>query len=180
MKEKHICIFSALMVLASSQPAALAFDSTSVEVGGSNAIKLARLGVQWKWDTQWWRSNGNHIGGYWDANLAKWRGSQFQGLPGRSQAITSIGLTPVFRWQHDSLKGLYAEAGIGVHLLSDLYDNAGRQLSTRFQFGDHVAIGYVFKNALDLKIKLQHFSNGSIKKPNDGINFTILSASYPF
>jgi len=64
-------------------------------------------------------------------------------------------------------------------LLSELYDNNDRKLSTAFQFGDHVGIGYVFQNNLDLGLKVQHFSNGSIKQPNQGINFGVVRVSYP-
>lgn len=170
-------VSSALLCAA---PAAFAFDSISFEAGGGEDVKMVRLGMQWKWERQWWRSNGTHVGGYWDASIAQWRGDRFRNIPGATQNITAIGITPVFRFQKDSGKGLYAEAGIGLNLLSDLYDNSGRQLSTRFEFGDHIAVGYVFNNNLDLKLKIQHFSNGSIKKPNDGVNFAILSASYPF
>ena len=81
--------------------------------------------------------------------------------------------------QHDSLRGWYAEAGIGAHVLSALYDNGGKQLATRFQFGDHVGAGYVFANGAELGLSVQHFSNGGIKKPNDGVNFAILRLRYP-
>jgi lipid A 3-O-deacylase len=35
-------------------------------------------------------------------------------------------------------------------------------------------------NNLDLGLKLQHFSNGGIKDPNDGVNFAVVRISYPF
>ena len=180
MKIHGIGKMVAAAALVCMQPLAVAFDTASVEFGAGSNVKMLRLGMQWKWDRQWWRSNGSHLGGYWDATIAQWRGIRFQNMPGATQSITSIGITPVLRLQKDSGKGLYAEAGIGVHLLSELYDNGGRQLSTRFQFGDHLAIGYVFRNDLDLKLKLQHYSNGSLKKPNDGVNFAIISANYRF
>ncbi|HJV72934.1 MAG TPA: acyloxyacyl hydrolase [Noviherbaspirillum sp.] len=156
-----------------------AVDSTSLELGTGNKTKMVRAGVQWKLDKQWWRSNGTHIGAYWDLSLAHWRGEQFQDIPDARLSITSIGITPVFRLQNDNLKGPYAEIGIGAHLLSAHYDNNGRQLSTRFQFGDHFGIGYVFPNNMELGLKLQHFSNAGIKKPNDGVNFFIVGLRYP-
>jgi hypothetical protein len=141
---------------------------------------MARVSAQWKWEPQWWRSNGTHISGYWDLNLAQWRGTRFRGIPDETQNITSIGITPVFRFQKDTMKGFYAEAGIGANYLSELYDNDDNQLSTRFQFGDHIGIGYVFENNLDLGLKIQHFSNGGIKDPNNGVNFAVVRVSYPF
>lgn len=156
-----------------------AVDSASFEFAAGAQTKMARAGVQWKWDRQWVRSNGTHIGGYWDLSLAQWRGERFRNIPGNTQNIASIGITPVFRFQNDSLKGWYAEAGIGAHLLSKLYDNNDRQLSTRFQFGDHIGIGYVFPNDADIGLKIQHFSNGGIKQPNDGVDFAVIRVSYP-
>lgn len=167
-------------ILAALSQASVAADSLSVEFGAGDKTKMVRLGAQWKWDRTWWRSNGTHIGGYWDLTLAQWRGNRFRNIPGNTQNISTVGITPVFRLQSDSLKGLYAEAGIGAHLLSELYDNNDKQLSTRFQFGDHIGVGYVFSNNADLSLKIQHFSNGSIKKPNDGVNFAVVRLSFPF
>jgi lipid A 3-O-deacylase len=91
-----------------------------------------------------------------------------------------IGITPVLRYQRNDGHGWYGEVGIGLHLLSDDYNNNGRELSTHFQFGDHIGAGYVFPQGLEIGLGYQHFSNGSIKKPNDGVNFTVLRLAYPF
>jgi hypothetical protein len=162
------------------QSSAHAVDSTSFEFATGNKTKMARVGLQWKWERQWFRSNGTHLGGYWDLTLAQWRGDRFEDVEGRTQNITDIGITPVFRFQRDDLKGPYVEAGIGAHYLSEHYNNNGRQLSTNFQFGDHLGIGYVFRNNLDVGLKFQHFSNGGIKEPNNGVNFAVVRVSYPF
>jgi lipid A 3-O-deacylase len=174
----RILVLSSLFACVSSPTHAV--DSASIEFGTGDKTKMVRVGAQWKWDKQWWQSNGTNIGGYWDATLAQWRSNRFQNIPGNSQNITIIGITPVFRFQNDSQKGFYAEAGIGAHLLSELYDNAGRKLSTRFQFGDHVGVGYVFGNNFDLGLKIQHFSNGSIKKPNSGVDFAVIQIRHQF
>jgi len=173
-------MFALISLLTCMTEAANAFDSASIEVGAGDHTKLVRAGAQWNWEKQWWQSNGTHISGYWDATFAQWRNNHHQNVPGNSQTIAVLGITPVFRAQRDNQKGLYAEAGIGAHLLSELYDNAGRKLSTRFQFGDHVGVGYVFENNLDLGIKIQHFSNGSIKKPNSGVDFAVIRIRHRF
>jgi hypothetical protein len=157
-----------------------AVDGVAFEAGGGQKVQIARVALQWDWQKKWWQSNGTHIGGYWDVNLSQWRGNQYRNVPGARQNITSIGITPVFRFQNDSLKGFYGEAGIGANLLSELYNNDGHQLSTAFEFGDHIGVGYVFNNGMDLGLKLQHFSNGSIKQPNGGVNFAILRLGYKF
>ena len=78
------------------------------------------------------------------------------------------------------MRGWYAEAGVGLNLLSKLYDNDSNRLSTAFQFGDHLGVGYVFANQWDVGMKVQHFSNGGYKEPNSGVNFLVLKASRRF
>src|SRR5450830_1082381 len=162
------------------QAPSYAVDSASVEVGTGNNTQLLRLAAQWDWQNKWWQSNGTHIGGYWDLSLAQWHGTRYNDIDGQKQDFVDIGFTPVFRFQRDDKKGFYGEAGIGVHLFSELYNNAGKKLSTAFQFGDHIGAGYVFANGLDLGLKLQHFSNGGIKEPNGGQNFAVLRVAYHF
>jgi lipid A 3-O-deacylase len=166
--------------LAAPYTVSHAVDSASFEFATGNKTQMARLGAQWKWARHWEYANGVKIGGYWDLTLAQWRGKRYRNIEGQTQDISSVGITPVFRFQHDTLKGFYAEAGIGIHYLSGLYNNNGNELSTRFQFGDHLGIGYVFQNDLDLALKIQHFSNGGIRNPNSGVNFAVLRVSYPF
>ncbi len=152
----------------------------SMEFGGGNRTQLVRVGLQWEWEQQWWQSNGTHIGGYWDLTLSHWRAQRYRGIHGNNQNIAVLGLTPTFRFQNDSLKGFYVEGGIGAHLLSKLYDNNNRRLSTAFQFTDHLGLGYVFQNNMDIGIKVQHISNASIKSPNDGVDFAVIRLGVRF
>jgi hypothetical protein len=141
---------------------------------------MARAAVQSDWDVRWLPGNGRHLSGYWDANVAYWRGDAYRGVDGDHQNIVSVGFTPVFRYQSDDKLGLYVEAGIGANLMSHTYHNGGNRLSTAFQFGDHVGIGYVMRNKWELGLKYQHFSNGSIKRPNTGVDFVVAKVSYRF
>jgi lipid A 3-O-deacylase len=179
-KQTVLKIVAAACLFAGVHSTSSAVDSASIEVGTGNKSQLFRIAAQWDWDSAWWQSNGTHIGGYWDLSLAQFRQNQYQNIPGQKKNLTDIGFTPVFRFQSDDKKGLYAEAGIGVHLMSSLYDNNGRRFSTAFEFGDHIGAGYVFSNGLDLGLRLQHFSNGGIKAPNSGANFAVVRATYRF
>lgn len=167
------------ILIASAGVSAHAADSASLAYASGNSTQMARVGVQWRWDRQWRVAEGVNIGGYWDLTLAQWHGTRYRNTD-RTQNITDIGFTPVFRLQNDSRIGWYGEAGIGVHLLSSVYDNAGRQLSTAFQFGDHVGVGYVTRTGWDVGLLFQHFSNGGIKQPNGGVNFGMVRVSYSF
>ena len=73
----------------------------------------------------------------------------------------------------------HGEAGVGVSLLSSLYKNRDKELSTAFQFADHVGVGYTTAK-WDFGLKLQHYSNASIKRPNGGANWVIAKAAYRF
>lgn len=157
-----------------------AVDSVSLEFASGNKTQMLRLSAQWMWNEKWWQSNGTHIGGYWDLALAQWREQNYKGSADGHRNLASVGITPVFRFQHDSNIGMYTEAGIGLHLLSDTYNNNDHVLSGNVQFGSHIGIGYIFKNNVDISFKFQHFSNGGIKQPNDGVNFSILKISHPF
>lgn len=168
-----------LLALLIARPA-LAIDTASFELGAGQRARFVRIGLQSNWDSRWWQSNGSHLGGYWDMTLAQWREMRFKGNYDTRQSIVDFGLTPVLRLQPDSKKGLYAELGIGLHLLSDLYDNDGRRFSTRAQFGDHIGIGYVTQNHVTVSLQLQHFSNGGIKRPNPGVLLGVVKLAIEF
>jgi hypothetical protein len=177
---KSVVVIAAIAASALEiTPSASAADSVSGEFATGNKTKMIRLGAQWNWEKSWFRSNGTQLGGYWDLTLADWRGTRYRNTD-QTQNIVDIGITPVFRFQASSRKGMYGEAGVGAHLMSHVYNNNGRRLSTAFEFGDHLAAGYVFTNGLDVGLKVQHFSNGGIKQPNNGVNFAVIRLAYPF
>lgn len=155
-------------------------NSVSLEVASGEDVHQLRFASQHNLAQRWLQGNGRHLGGYLDFSLAQWRGTAYRGVSGEHQNITSIGVTPVLRYQADDGKGWYAEGGIGANLMSQVYNNGGKRLSTAFEFGDHVGVGYVFDNKWDVALKLQHFSNASIKEPNDGVNFVVLKVGRAF
>jgi lipid A 3-O-deacylase len=155
-------------------------DSASLEFGQGARVKMVRVAVQNDWSKEWYKSNGTHLGGYWDFSAAAWRGTAYRDVLGNKQQLVVIGAVPVFRFANDSRKGWFVEGGIGAFLLSELYDNESNRLSTAFQFGDMVGAGYVFDNKWQLAAKIQHFSNGGIKRPNSGVNFAVVKLTRPF
>ena len=171
---------AALMVGQGAMAQDKLIDSVAVDYGSSAKNRMVRLSATKDWDVKWFQSNGTHVSGYWEASTGLWQQKQYRNVPGAEKNLWDIGFTPVFRFQNDNKKGLYYEAGVGVHVLSELYNNDDRRLSTAFQFGDHIGIGYVFQNNWDVALKLQHFSNGSIKEPNSGVNFVEFKAAYHF
>lgn len=168
------------MILAWSAASASshAIDGISVEGGSGDGTDMGRVGVQWDWGVKWLQGQSWHIGGYWDLSVGYWRNSS---PPGFNEEITEIGLTPVFRLQQNDLRGPYAEAAIGFHLLSKT-SIGDKRFSTAFQFGDHLGAGMRFgpKGQYDLGYRYQHLSNGGIKRPNSGINFHQIRFQYHF
>lgn len=164
---------AALAAVAAAGPAH-AVDGVSTEFGyNSDNVRLWRVGLQWKWQRRWFVGGSGELGGYWDLSGGGWKRSG-------EDTVYDIGLTPVFRFEGTGDGSPYVEAAIGFHLLSDLQINDDRIFSTNFQFGDHVAIGRRFgpQNRHDLSLRLQHLSNGGIRKPNPGINFLQVRFQY--
>lgn len=159
--------------------AAPAFDGIAIEIGSGDGADVARLAVQRDWNRQWLRGENWHVGGYWDFAVGQW--SKGNVAPGENDEVTEVGLTPVFRIQQNDRRGLYFEAGIGLHFLSRT-SIGDKRFSTAFQFGDHLGVGYRFgaKGAYDVSLRYQHISNGSIKSPNDGMNFGQVRLQYRF
>jgi lipid A 3-O-deacylase len=177
---KPALALGALLALPASFAAAQSFDSAALEVGTGSKVQMVRISAQSQWDRKWLVSNNYQLSGYWDANLGQWRGNAYRNRSGEHQNITVIGLTPVFRYQRADKLGWFGEAGIGVSLFSQLYDNDDNRLSTAFQFADHIGAGYTLDNKWELSARIQHYSNGGFKKPNSGVNFVVLKAAYRF
>jgi len=74
---------------------ASAIDSVSGEFASGNRSQFVRAGGQWNWDNQWYKSNGNFIGGYWDVTLTQWRNNAYKGVEGSTQ-ILPISVSPQF------------------------------------------------------------------------------------
>jgi hypothetical protein len=157
---------------------ATAVDGVSFELGQGNNAHMGRVGLLWNTNKQWLKGDQWHVGSVWDLSVGHWTRDA---LPGQNDSLSEIGLTPSLRLQQNSGSGLYAEGGVGLHLLSRT-SLGSKRFSTSFQFGNHVGIGYRFgaKGALDLGLRYQHLSNAGIKHPNNGINFTQARLQYWF
>jgi len=172
-------LFGCASLLAGS---ASAVDGMLLQWGqGDNNTSLVRAGVVWQWDNQWFDQGEWRLSGYWEAEAGQWRSTS---AAGKRRRFTDIGFTPVFRFEQQALSAVapYLEAGIGAHFISPEFNNADRRFSTVFQFGDHLGIGARFgeRHQFDLGYRFQHLSNGSIKQPNPGINFSQLNLIYRF
>jgi hypothetical protein len=167
-------MIAASAILCCSAGAAAAVDGVSTELGYNDEVRMWRAGLQWNWQRRWWRGGRWELGGYWDLSAGGWRNGE--------DTVYDVGLTPVFRLEGTAPGSPYLEAAIGFHLLSDLQIDRGKSFSTRFQFGDHIGAGRRFgpRERYDVSVRLQHLSNGGIRKPNPGIDFLQLRFQYHF
>ena len=175
---KQIGLLAIVLFLSSN---ALAVDGASVEYGNGDAADMARVGMSWNWDKQWFTGGDWLVTGYWEASLGSWRGHN---AAGNNQTVIDVGITPVFRLQQKNPGRFapYAEAAIGFHLITPTFIYANRNFGSAFQFGDHIGVGARFgdRRQFDLGYRFQHLSNGGIKKPNQGINFNQIRFAYHF
>jgi len=104
--------------------------------------------------------------GYWSADGSRDPSHMWQ-----------FSATPMFRWWTG--ERFYLEAGIGANLFSSTRF-ADKTISTAFQFGDHIGLGFLVTPTSRLGLRYSHFSNASIKRPNPGLNILQLNYTYQF
>ncbi|WER48093.1 acyloxyacyl hydrolase [Cupriavidus sp. WKF15] len=147
--------------------------------GAGNDASMARLEGRWDLKHDLWATSSQslrlRLGVEASAGIWNPHGSG-------GNTLGDLGLTPILRLQGGGSSGVFVEAGVGVHVLSRTHISDEKVFSTAFQFGDRVAVGYRFGDALDseLALRLQHYSNAGIKEPNPGINFFLLQYSARF
>ena len=177
MKRHLVLLLFAGLGLASSSRAA---DGIAIEAGwGDDSTDMGQVSLIRQWDRQWFTQGNWYLTGYWEASVGRWHSTSAGG-----NDIWDLGLAPVFRLQTRANSGWrpYVEGAIGAHFISDTHVNAGRDMGSAFQFGDHLGVGLVFgdKGQLDLGYRFQHLSNADIKSPNNGIDFQQIRFAYYF
>jgi len=109
---------------------------------------------------------GEFGAGYWSADGSRDPSHMWQ-----------FSATPMFRWWTG--ERFYIEAGVGANLFSSTRF-ADKDISTAFQFGDHIGLGFLMTPSSRLGLRYSHFSNASIKRPNPGLNILQLNYTYQF
>lgn len=170
-----------LALIATNAAASGGILNPAVEVGNGDSTDMMRVAVSLDWDKRWFDEGDWFITGFWEVSLGEWKGKSDAG---NNQSIVDVGMTPLFRLQQKTLSGFapYAEAAIGFHLISPTFVNANRKFGSAFQFGEHLGFGFRFgeRYQYDLGYRYQHLSNGSIRQPNQGINFKQIRFGYHF
>jgi hypothetical protein len=164
-----------------SLPSALARDGVSFEMGHGNHTEMVATSLTREWSEPIYDMGSWTIGGYWDMGVSFWNPHS---MDGGNHQVTDLALTPVFRITQKVRSNFapFAEAAVGASVMSTHNVWRGHNMSSNFQFADHVAAGVSFGDQLqwDVAARLQHFSNAGINNPNPGINFFQLRVDYHF
>lgn len=171
-------LVTAVLLCCGLTPPALAQYRGELSVGwGNDETQLVRLGLARDWQHAWFTDGDWQLGGYWLAEIGYWDSDE---RGAHNDDLWEVALTPVLRLAPKASDGVrpYLEAGIGGHILSDTRIGR-RQMSTAWQFGSHIGAG-LDCGQLEIGYRFQHLSNASIKEPNDGINFHMLTLGLRF
>lgn len=171
-----VAVFN-LAVLGVALSANMSFAQTAVPAssGGWSVqygarSEFFRVGLNWETPV-WWRRTWQHSGARCELNgemgLARWE-TRFRG---DRVGAWQIGLIPMIRYWPAAGTSWFFEGGIGPTVFSRTrygYQN----ISTAFQFGDHIGVGWQIDAGRRLSLRLSHYSNADIRQPNPG--FTLL------
>ena len=169
-------MIAALAVALASSCIAPHVDYFSVQSGNGNGVDVNGIG----WELPISDCNGSgrlHAGVLF--RVDGWHGTSVGG-----RELMAASTTPFLRYEIGRAFGVpfYADSGIGVTALSQTRIDDWRQFSTAFQFNEFVGVGTRFgrKGEYQLGTRLQHVSNGGIKRPNDGLTYGMLFFNHRF
>ncbi|MGB3094108.1 MAG: acyloxyacyl hydrolase [Candidatus Zixiibacteriota bacterium] len=174
MRARSVFLFLFLLLISTQSQA---FDGISLGMGTARgSIEIFHVGFQKQFGQSWFESRVGCLSGYHEISL--------NSLEHREESIRQIAYSPVFTYSFagpTEIVSPYIEGGIGISFLSDKMI-AGRDLSTYFQFEDRIGVGFRIgrTHIHDLNIRYMHYSNASIKQPNDGIDMLMVSYSCSF
>jgi lipid A 3-O-deacylase len=155
------------------------FEGGRAPHGDKGATNSATVGVTLPWSLRQPVHEGA-LTSYWDLFVSQWHAPA---LDGGSRNYAQIGA--IYTWRYRFGAGSspwFAEAGVGGTLMDHLYKTPDRTFSTAFQFTEVLGVGRSFgeNGKHELSLRVQHFSNAGIKKPNPGENFVRLRYTYHF
>ncbi len=160
MRLLKVSVLCGLMLGLSAQQA------TALELSGAvgrteKSTMTYRLGLQKNFQSRWWQTDVGALTGYWDAGYTFWKGD-------KESDNHSISVSPVLVYEFNGdVFRPYLEAGIGVSLFENTRIESQR-LGSSFQFEDRFGVGVRFYNQA-IGLRAIHYSNGGLKKPNNGI-----------
>lgn len=159
------------------------FDGGHAAHGELGGTSTTTIGLTFPWSPRQSVQQGA-LTGYWDVFLSNWHAPALNtgnGIGPRNYAQIGALYTWRYRFDHGN-SPWFAEGGIGGSLMDPVYKTPDRSFSTAFQFTEVLGVGRSFgqDGAHELSLRVQHFSNAGIKKPNPGETFLRLRYTYHF
>lgn len=181
LKLPSLIVLTAAAVTAQPVAAETSYapNGAFVQLGLAEGTQSATAGLTWRWNRQWTLGSGV-VTGYWGAAISGWRYTAADG--DGYDKLGQLSFTPVVRYTPAGGSApWFIEGGIGVTYMNKVYVTDARAFSTRFNFGDQIAIGAVFgpQREYEVSLRFEHFSNADIDLPNPGQNFIQLRLSVP-
>ncbi len=168
-------MITSLMLTLLSNPV----QADEVSVSTMSGDRVAGLKIAFRWHPE---ETIAHFGDvrlkhYYMFAYNYWQAIDIHGQEGVNNVVEA---SPVFRFNWGN-KGVFsfAETSVGIAVFSRT-ELDGRQFSTNFQFANSLAFGGYFSEASSWSLQLQHYSNNSIKLPNNGINFYNFNVAYRY
>lgn len=159
-------LFCTALAHGQAPPAAAEHGGISLQAAADN--HATRWGLNWESPTLWtarspdgegrWELQAELGGAWWLAHSGR--------TPAHDWQLSAI---PLLRYWPGAGSRLFYEGGIGATLF-DHTRFAGNDLSTAFQFGDHLGVGYQLDRHQRISLRLSHYSNADIKRPNPGLS----------
>lgn len=160
------------------QKAARCPESGFVQWSSSDRSSAFAVGLRWPWnDAPGIRTS--RLSWKIEATVGVWRSFGAGGTDERPVSL-QLGLTPAAVWAFRS--GWFLEAGVGLNAVAPRYRAGNRRFGTRLNFGDHVAWGLRFGEGQRhvLQLRVEHFSNAGLRKPNPGEDFAQIRYAWRF
>lgn len=167
-------ITSVMLTLATNP---LHAQEYSVSIMDAKDVAGIKLGFRYHPDEQLLNFSGIRLNHYYLIAYNYWQEMNVDGQAGVMNAVEFI---PVFRFNWGNRGFLsFAETSVGISAFSRT-EYATKQFSTNFQFSNSLAFGGYVTPQTSWSFQLQHYSNNSIKLPNNGINFFNLNLAYQY
>ena len=156
-------------------------DAAFAQAGAGDRTSSLSVGLQWTWGSEWRIGRELVLSRRWELGLGRWR-AEFSGDGSSWAWTTQLSAVPALRLSREERRGLYAEVGIGPSLLLPIYRSSDRRFTTKLNFQDHVAAGFVWgdQGTHDLGLRFDHYSNGGIRKPNPGVELASIRYTHRF
>ena len=158
-------------------PAAAEYRTELSTGWGDDDTQMYRVGIARDWNRAWFTDGDWQLTGYWLAEIGYWNSDKDNR---QNDNLWEVGLTPVLRLAPKAPAACARTwKPASAATCCPTRASVERELSTAWQFGSHLGAG-LDCGRFQIGYRFQHLSNASIKEPNDGIDFHVLTAGLRF